>query len=125
MALMASTTYLQRAKFPLCCGATILYGFGWTHPPKNAYLQGSDEPTKEQIKSFLMAMPVLGEKDMNNIHEWHEMKRNSFHMAILSNGQKQHLHDLFLECGFELVSSNGNNHCAGRENHLYVRKVKH
>lgn len=110
---MSATHFRQRDKFPQCCGATILSGFGRGQ-------QG--EPTLAQISRFLKAMPDIGEASCGD--DWHEMERNAFHMAILNDTQKVMFHDTFVKCGFELVMSNHNGH-SGSKNHLYVRKVDH
>jgi hypothetical protein len=115
---MSTKSYLQRDKFPQCCGATILSGFGNT----SSFFKQSGWPTKKEITKFLKEQPSLGASFP--VENWHEMQKNAFHMAILNDGQKKVLHDLFIKAGFELVMSNHNAH-SNCQNHLYVRKVAH
>jgi hypothetical protein len=119
---MSANHYLQRDKFPQCCGATILSGFGNTTALPE--LKKSDWPTKKEIANFLKDQPVVTTWLEGGAGGWHEMQKNAFHMAILNDGQKGVLHDTFIKAGFELVMSNHNLH-SNCQNHLYVRKVEH
>jgi hypothetical protein len=119
---MSVSNYLQRDKFPQCCGATILSGFGNT--TALAGLKKADWPTKAQIKKFLKDMPPITTYAEGGADHWHEMNKNAFHMAILNDGQKGVLHKIFIDAGFELVASHNNAHSMS-QNHLYVRRVEH
>jgi hypothetical protein len=117
---MSANHYLQRDKFPQCCGATILSGFGLRGDKKPKGV-----PTIAQIKKFLteevdLSTGEVGSTDRN----WHHMHRNAFHMVILNDSQSNELHDTLLAAHFELVMSNFNTH-SHSYNHLYVRKVEH
>jgi hypothetical protein len=118
---MSTKSFLQRDKFPQCCGATILSGFGYPKSP----LKADGQPPLAKIKKFLTEIVDLSEGKVGTTdRNWHEMERNAFHMAILNDFQKQQMHDTFIAAGFELVMSNGNGH-SHADNHLYVRKVEH
>ena len=110
--------YLVRSIFPQCCGATILSGFGYNYDLK---AKAAGYPSLKEIKDFL-AVKELNIGTQSNGYGWHEMKNNVWHMAILSRRQKEALHDIFIEAGFELSSEGINGH-SSQHNYLYIRKV--
>jgi hypothetical protein len=115
---MSGSKRLQRARFPMCCGAQILYGFGYDN-----WDNVTKDPTKKEIKEFLQEWVDLTDFKIKPV-EYGNMKMGAFHMAILNDHQKDALHHLFVEEGFEVVCSNYNSYL-GNNIHLYVRKVKH
>jgi hypothetical protein len=115
---MSGSKRLQRARFPMCCGATILYGFGHDRDDE------VPSPTKSQIREFLREYVDLTDTSDWANRQYGDMCMGAFHMAILNDPQQEALHDLFVEEGFEVVSS-GHNLYLGNDIHLYVRKVKH
>lgn len=72
---------MRRNDFPLCCGATIISGFG---PPG-----GENEwPTEEVLKKYLADKIKL-------------CHGQAFIIAILTSQQREHLGGIFRRCGFK------------------------